>query len=85
MKRGYQEIRPATANRGDIIRITRHEYSENVGSGCYTDNFIAVVRYMVLTDTPSNNGNVKVKDSKGRITWLNTSVGRMKTYRKEGI
>ena len=32
----------------------------------------AGIHYVVIDDMNSNNGNFRAKDSKGRMTWLNT-------------
>lgn len=33
-------------------------------------------QYLMLTDFPTNNGNVIVKNSKGVISWFNVNVGK---------
>lgn len=57
-------------DRGSIVRGHDYAFIDWPG-GRWEDHFVPVRKLFVAMEAPSNNGNFKAKDSRGRVFWLN--------------
>lgn len=69
MKKG--DIRVLSINKGDIVTVTESIYVDFPG-GKWEDHFVSRKMHYIAMEIPSNNGNFKGRNFKGRIKWLNT-------------
>ena len=60
-------------NKGDIIAIMDKVYIDFPG-GKWADHFVIKKTFYALRDVPDNNGNVKLKNCRGRFIWYNVNV-----------
>lgn len=70
--------------KGDIIAIQENIYIDYPGGRWY-DHFVSKRKYYVLCDTPSNNGNVLLKDSKNKKMWYNVNIHPYKLIREAAV
>ena len=75
--KGYTEIRPGMAEKGDIVKIVSSAWNDSIKAGNWKENFSPVIRYLRLLEMPSNNGNVKAGDFTGKgFKWLNLNTDK---------
>lgn len=67
--------------KGDFIAIKENVYFDFPG-GAWLNHFGIKKTFYVLTDMPTNNGNVIIKDCHGRKRWFNVNVQTYEVIKK---
>ena len=70
--------------KGDIIAIQESIYIEYPG-GRWKDHFTEKRRLYVLCDTPTNNGNVLLRNSQNIKRWYNVNVNKYQLVKGAAI
>jgi len=58
--------------KGTIVTVIKETFIEFPGER-WESHFAPMKKHYIALETPSNNGNFRAKDSRGRVTWLHTS------------